>query len=130
MQGNLARAAAAYTQVQVDSRSPLELVVMLYDGALVSLGQASAAMGRRDLQTKSRAISRALAIVGELQNTLNLQDGGEVADRLDSLYFYVTDRIVDGNAKSDPDAIAEASRLLRTLRDAWAEVARRERDGA
>jgi flagellar protein FliS len=126
MHANPTRAAATYTQVQVDSRSPLELVVMLYDGALASLQQAAEAIRRRDLFDKSRTVSRALAIVSQLQNTLNMEEGREVADQLDRLYWYVIERITAANVNSDAAAIDEAARLLRTLRDAWAELASRE----
>jgi flagellar protein FliS len=119
-----AHAAAAYRTVQVvSSASPLELVVMLYDGALASLGQARDALERRDLVTKGRAMSKALSIVGHLQGTLNMEDGREVAAELDRLYLYVTDRLLEANRKGATGPIDESIRLLSTLRDAWSQVA-------
>jgi flagellar protein FliS len=54
---------------------------------------------------------------------LNLQEGGEVAHSLDRLYTYITGRLLDANVKKDPVPIEEAIRLLRPLRDAWAQIA-------
>ena len=116
-------AAATYQTVEVTSRSPLELVVMLYDGALRFCDQAATAMDAGDMPTKAVAMSRAFAILAELQNTLNLQEGGDVAQSLDRLYNYVTGRLLDANVKKDPAPIEEAIRLLRPLRDAWAQIA-------
>ena len=123
MQAVMARAAQAYHQTQIQSQSPLELVVMLYDGALRFLQMAADATRRNDLVAKREGMSRSLAIIGELQNTLNLREGGEVALSLDRLYTYITGRLVDANAKKDPVPIDEAIRLLRPVRDAWAQIA-------
>jgi len=112
------RAAAAYRRVESESRSPLELVVMLYDGALRFLGEASAAAASGDLRTRARAISRTLAIIAELQSTLDLEKGGDVASQLDDLYTYITSRLLDVAIKKDVSAIDEARQLLTPIRDA------------
>jgi flagellar protein FliS len=123
MQAVMARAAQAYYQTQIQSQSPVELVVMLYDGALRFLQMAADATRRNDLVAKREGISRSMAILAELQNTLNLQEGGEVAQSLDGLYTYITDRLLEANAKKDPAPMDEAIRLLRPVRDAWAQIA-------
>jgi flagellar secretion chaperone FliS len=117
------RATQAYRRVESESRSPLELVVMLYDGALRFLGEASAAAARGDLRARTQAISRVLAIVAELQSTLDLEKGGAVADQLDDLYTYITSRLLDVAIKKDATAIDEARKLLTPIRDAWSQVA-------
>jgi flagellar secretion chaperone FliS len=123
MQATMSRAAQTYFQTQVQSQSPLELVVMLYDGALRFLQVAADATRRHDLVAKREGMSRAMAIIAELQNTLNLEEGGEVGRSLDALYTYITGRLVDANVKRDPAPIEEAIKLLRPLRDAWAQIA-------
>jgi flagellar protein FliS len=118
-----ARAVATYQEVQVNSRSPLALVVMLYDGAIVALEQARAAIGAGDLLAKRDAMSRAFAILGQLQGSLNLEAGGEVAERLDGLYTYLTDRLTAANVTCDPEPVVEAIRLLSVVRDGWTAIA-------
>lgn len=126
MQGLQARGASAYIQTQVQSRSPLELVVMLYDGALRFLTEARNAMEQQDMARKRQGMSRALAILSELQSTLNMEQGGEMAVQLDALYTYLNGRMLDASMKNDPAAIDECLKLLGTLRGAWAEIAARE----
>ena len=123
MQSAMARAAQAYYQTQVTSQSPLELVVMLYDGGLRFLRAAADATRAGDLVAKRKAMSKAMAILSELQNTLNVAEGGEVATRLDALYTYVSGRLIEANVNGDAAPIEEAIRLLKPLRDAWAEIA-------
>ena len=117
-----ARGIQAYQQVQAQSRSPLELVVMLYDGALTNLAQARAADSRGDVRQRGTAISKTLAIVGALQETLDLEGGGSVAAELDRLYDYVTRRLLDVTIKRDAAAIDEVRKLLTGVRDAWLQI--------
>jgi flagellar protein FliS len=123
MTPTLARGAEAYYQTHVQSRSPLELVVMLYDGALRFLDQAAEAMDEGDMVTKATAMSRAFAILAELQNTLNVSEGGELARQLDALYGYMNDRLVDANTQRSSGPIRDVIRLLQPLRDAWSQAA-------
>ena len=118
-----ARGIQAYQQVQTQSRSPLELVVMLYDGALTNLAQARAADACGDVRQRGAAISKTLAIVGALQETLDLDGGGTVAAELDRLYDYVTRRLLDVTVKRDAGAIDEIRKLLTGVRDAWTQIA-------
>lgn len=118
-----ARATAAYQATQVQSCSPLEQIVLLYDAAIQELTRARDAMGRADLPTRHRAISHTLAIVNHLQSTLNLEAGGEIASRLDGLYTYVRDRIIEANIKHGEEPLEESLQLLVTLREGWAQAA-------
>ncbi len=115
-------AAAAYTHVEVTSRSPMELVVMLYDGGITALTQARDAMQRRDLVAKRNGLSKALSIIAHLQSSLNMDEGRDVAQQLDRLYDYIVERITASNISGTPDGLDEAIRLLGTVRDGWAQV--------
>jgi flagellar protein FliS len=113
----------AYRKVEAQSRSPLELVVMLYDGALASLTEARSAAAHGDARRQSVAVSKALAIVCSLQETLNLSEGGSVAAELDRLYTYASRRLLDVTVKKDVAALVEVHKLLTCLRSAWHEIA-------
>jgi len=120
------RGAAAYRRVDAESRSPLELVVMMYDGVLGSLSEGATAAARRDLAARAAAVSKSLAIIGALQSTLNLQDGGPVAAELDRLYTYASQRLIDVTLKQDISGLTEVHRLLTTVRDAWHQIAKEQ----
>jgi flagellar protein FliS len=117
------RGADAYRQTQVQSSTPLELVVMLYDGALTALRQTIDAMERGDLVTKRETLGRALSILGHLRSTLNLEDGGSIAVSLDELYRYMNERITAANIHRDTAPLTEVVQLLSGLREAWAQIA-------
>lgn len=121
--------AQRYRQTEIQSRSPVELVIMLYEGATRSLAQARAAIQQQNGDAKREAISRALAIVAELQNILDVDQGGEIAASLDSLYYFVNERIIDANQRNDIRALDEAIRVLTPLHEAWAQLARSPASG-
>ena len=115
--------ANAYLRTQVQSSTPLERVVMLYDAAIRALDGAREAMTSHDLLARRAAISRLIAIVTELQNTLDLERGGQIAADLDRLYDYVLTRILDAQTTQKPQGLDEARRVLEPLRDAWQAIA-------
>jgi flagellar protein FliS len=96
---------------------------MLYDGAIKFVLEAREAIDRHDIRARANAVSRALDIVAELQNTLNVQEGGDVARELDRLYTYMSSRLLEVTAHSDTAAADEVVKLLRTLREAWSQIA-------
>jgi flagellar protein FliS len=116
------RGAGAYAVVEAQSRSPLELVVMLYDGAIRFAAQARDAHQRGDRFGRAAGVSRAMAIVAELQNTLDVDNGREIASDLDRLYHYIMGRLLDVTRTGDPAALEETVRLLSTLRDGWVQL--------
>ena len=117
------RGAVAYQHTSVQSSSPLELVVLLYDGALRHLVAAKDATLRHDLIARREAFSKVMAIITELQSTLNLEDGGQVAVSLDALYTYMTGKLIESTANKDVAGIEEVEKLLRPLREAWSTIA-------
>jgi flagellar protein FliS len=117
------RGLDSYRQTQAQSRTPLELVVMLYDGALRFMTVAREAIERRDIPARREALSRTLAIISELQSTLKLEEGGALAASLDELYSYANLRLLDAAAKNDVTPLDEVRRLFETLRDGWSTIA-------
>lgn len=116
------RGIDTYRQTEIQSRTPLELVVMLYDGALRFMGDARDAIVQRDIARRGHSISRALAIISELQSSLDMTTGDDIAVSLDGLYNFVRDRLVDASIRQDVRAIDDARRVLTTLREGWAGI--------
>ena len=117
------RGLDSYRQTQAQSRTPLELVVMLYDGALTFLSVARDAIERRDIPARRKALSNALAIISELQSTLKIEEGGELAASLDELYGYASRRLLEAAAKNDVTPLDEVRKVFEILREAWSSIA-------
>lgn len=120
--------ASAYAKVGVETgvsaASPHKLILMLFDGAIMALGSAMRHMAEGNIPAKGQDISKAIEIISNgLRVSLDLEAGGELAERLFALYDYMTVRLLHANLHNDPAAIEEVSRLLGELRSAWEEIA-------
>ncbi|NOT24493.1 MAG: flagellar export chaperone FliS [Acidobacteria bacterium] len=121
------RGVDSYRRAAVESSSPVQLVVMLYDGALRFCADARAAILRRDVPAKGKALSRVIAIVGELQATLDLERGGEVAHSLHQLYSFLTDRLLAASYNQHVEPLDDVVRVLTNLREGWAGISAQEK---
>jgi len=111
-----------YKTVGAESASPHTLIQMLFDTYLVRVDQAVTAIENNDLNAKGIAISKALAIVGGLEEGLDLEKGGELAENLQSLYQYVRHRLLVATDKNDVEALKEARDLIFQIKDAWDQI--------
>ena len=111
-----------YRKSAVSSASPLQLVVMLYDGALRFMEAGKHAMLKNDVYVQNENITKAQRIVSELLSTLDLDQGGEVAKNLLSIYTYVYDRLVEANIEDKPEVIDECVAIMSELRESWVEL--------
>ncbi|WP_374323303.1 flagellar export chaperone FliS [Aquipseudomonas alcaligenes] len=107
------------TQAQVSDASPHRLIQMLMEGGLSRLAQAKGAMMHGQLAAKGELISKAIAIIGGLRESLDLQQGGEIAANLDRLYEYMVSRLFKANIGNDVAIIDEVSELLRNVKSGW-----------
>jgi flagellar protein FliS len=110
---------SAYLETRILSASPLDLVNILYEHAILEVGEARRHLAAGDVAARSRSISKAIAIIGELQSSLDHDAGGEIAVNLGRLYQYMRQRLTAGNVQQSDAPLAEAGRLLESLGDAW-----------
>lgn len=127
MFGTQRNRAQMYAQVGVDSlvatADPHQLILMLYDGALQAIAQASVSIQQLNIPAKSKAIDQAIRIILDgLYAALDIKAGGELAVRLASLYEYMIERLTYANSTNSLPTLEEVSKLLMTLREAWAEI--------
>ena len=118
----------AYANVGMETgvvaASPHKLIVMLFDGALVALNAALSGMRSGNIAEKGKSISKAIMIIDSgLRAALDKKAGGDIAEGLDSLYEYMSGRLVTANITNDPAILEEVQRLLIELRDAWNAIA-------
>mgnify|MGYP003343857178 CR=1 FL=1 len=121
------RALSAYANVHaetgVEAASPHGLILMLFDGAQVAVADARRHLRNNEIAARGRAVSKAIAIIDEgLRASLDMNSGGELAQRLSSLYRYLCERLLQANAQGRAETLDEVDRLLGELRDAWAAI--------
>ena len=114
-----------YQHTQVTTVDKGRLIVLLYDGAIKFLRQAKDCSLAGDVEGKSNYINRALDIIAELTQSLNMVEGGETAANLRRLYLFWTDHLIQGKIKKDCRNIDEVVSMMTSLNEAWNQVASR-----
>jgi flagellar secretion chaperone FliS len=114
----------AYLESRVLSADPVELVALLYQACTAAVREARAHLAEGRIAERSRAISRAHAILAELTSSLDFARGGEISERLAHLYDYMSRRILEANLQQADAPLAEVLGLLATLAEGWEGVQR------
>lgn len=119
--------ARTYRANAVLTASPGQLVLMLYDGALKALAQAMESFAEplenpKRIELINTHLLKAQAIISELQSGLNLDVGGEFARTMHRLYDYHNRRLFEANLRKQVEPVVEVERLVRELREAWAQM--------
>ncbi|MDO8346975.1 MAG: flagellar export chaperone FliS [Rugosibacter sp.] len=111
-------------ETSVATASPHQLILMLFDGALLAIAKATTAMQQKNVADKGQAISHAIDIISNgLAASLNFSEGDELANRLAALYDYMCRRLLHANLHNDLAALNEVSHLLGEIKSAWEEIA-------
>jgi flagellar protein FliS len=124
MFGSANSGANAYAKVGVEtgvtSATPHHLIVMLFEGTLIAVSTAINCMKANDIAGKGQAISKAIMIIDNgLRASLNKKVGGQIAENLDALYEYMSNRLIMANVKNQVEILEEVHRLLMDLKTAW-----------
>jgi flagellar secretion chaperone FliS len=128
MQSN--RAAAQYRAVRsrglVTDASPTRLVQIMMEHILAHLATAQGCMERikgnrplSEVTLKLSAMRKAIQLIGQLNGTLDMERGGQIAESLRALYEYMLLRLTQANGNNDTRIVAEVSGLVRDIKTGW-----------
>jgi flagellar secretion chaperone FliS len=127
------RGAAQYRSVVshglVADASPTRLVQIMFEHILAQLATAQGCMKRiennvplSEVIAKGKAIGKAVRLIGQLNATLDMERGAEIAENLRALYDYMLSRLTVANATNDPRIVAEVSDLVRKIKGSWDQI--------
>jgi len=125
--------AAQYRAVRshglVADASPTRLVQIMFEGILSHLATARGSMQRikdnrplNDVIAKGNAMGKAVALIGQLNGTLDMQRGGQIAENLRALYEYMLNRLTLANATNDVRVVAEVAGLVAEVKSGWDQI--------
>ncbi|HJF31269.1 MAG TPA: flagellar export chaperone FliS [Sporosarcina psychrophila] len=109
-----------YQNNSINTSTPGELTLMLYNGCLKFILQAKRAMENNNIEEKNKSVQKAQAIISELM--LTLDKSYPVAANMLVLYEFANSRLVDGNIKNDSTLFDEATTIITEFRDTWKQV--------
>ena len=126
-------AAAQYRAVRshglVADASPTRLVQIMFEHSRSNLAAAQGCMGRitdtlplNEVVAKGKAVGKAVRLIGQLNGTLDMERGGEVAANLRALYLYMLNRLTVANVTNDPSIVTEVGSLVRKIKSSWDQI--------
>ncbi|SMF40173.1 flagellar export chaperone FliS [Pseudogulbenkiania subflava] len=113
-------------QTKVLGASPVELIVLLYEGAIEALEQAQKAIGDGNIPLKGKMVNKASDIIEGLRAALDFERGGDLSPRLNELYVFANQQISLGHITNDASVLQQVIDLLRELLSGWQQLARDE----
>ena len=126
-------AAAQYRAVRshglVANAGPSRLVQIMFEYILSSLATTQGCMERiqdnlplNEVVAKGKAMGAAVRLIGQLNGTLDMERGGQIAENLRALYIYMLNRLTAANVTNDARIVAEVSLLVRTVKTGWDQI--------
>ena len=116
------KALESYQSTQVTTAKPEKILLMLYEGCLKFLKLARINMEEKNIAQKGKYISKALAIISELTNTLDHKVGGQISSDLENLYMFMMDKLIEANSQNKTEHIDVVEKILLTLYEAWKDI--------
>lgn len=107
------------TQSGIFEASPHRLIQMLFEGALEKVAKAKGFMLRKKIEEKGHHINWAIKIIAGLQNSLNMEAGGDLSARLYSLYDYMITTLNEAHAENSVEKLDEVTLLLKEVKSGW-----------
>lgn len=120
--------ANAYQRNAVMTATPAELTLMLYEGAIKFCNIGMMAIEKKEIEKANTNLKKAQAIITELRVTLDHKY--EVWEDFERVYDYIYRKLVEANIHKDTEALEEALKRIREMRDTWKEVMRKNAEKA
>ena len=111
-----------YLATTVNSASPEQLMLMLYDGAIRFISLGIQAIDNGLVDKRAYYINKTSAIVSEFAATLDHNQNAKLAEDLDALYAYMLNRLMEANLKNETAPLIEVKGMLSDLRATWAQA--------
>ena len=118
----------AYKKASVNTLDQNKLIIMLYDGAIKNATFAVEYMNSGDIENVHNCLVKTKNIVTELMATLNMDNGGDIAKNLQSLYSYMFSQLIEANMEKKTEPVVVVIDLLKELRSAWFEINKKNKN--
>lgn len=122
----LPNAYGQYNNSKIMTASPAELTLMLYEGAIKFCNIAIVAVEHKDIEKAHNNIQKTERIVDYFRQTLDMSY--PVAEDFERVYSYLGRRLIEANIKKDKEILEEVNTHLRSMRDTWKEVMRKNKE--
>ncbi|NQY35407.1 MAG: flagellar export chaperone FliS [Alteromonadaceae bacterium] len=98
---------------------PHQLISIIFKHILSNIAIAKGAISRNEIENKGNCLTKAIALVGELQDSLDMDKGGELSSNLFDLYDYIVRCLIQGNLENNAEKLDEVRNLITEIKEGW-----------
>lgn len=117
----------AYKKTSIHTAIKEQILLMLYQAAIKNCKKAMESIDSKDIAKKGEYIGKLQDIIIELNNSLDHEVGGEVAQELSSLYDYMLFSSTQANIKLDKEPLEGCLKVLNILYEGWTDAVKQLR---
>lgn len=103
----------------IEQADPHTLISLIMQHILGNLAAAKGAIGRKDIATKNKTLNKVIGLIGELQDSLDMDKGGQISINLFDLYAYMLTKVTQANIQNNPDFLTEVGMLITEIKSGW-----------
>ena len=103
----------------VADADPHQLISIIFKHILSNIAIAKGAISRNEIENKGNCITKAIALVGELQDSLDMEKGGDLSVNLFDLYDYIVRTLIQANAENNDAKLDEVKVLISEIKEGW-----------
>ncbi|MGJ8581301.1 MAG: flagellar export chaperone FliS [Psychromonas sp.] len=103
----------------IEQADPHTLVSLIMQHIQGNLAGAKGAIERKEIENRNNMLTRVIGLIGELQNSLDMEKGGEISTNLYDLYAYMIRRVTQANRQNDAEPLTEVLKLITEIKSGW-----------
>jgi len=107
------------TMNNIEQADPHALISLIMQHILGNLAAAKGAIDRKEIESKNKMLTKVIGLIGELQNSLDMEKGGELSANLYDLYGYMIRQVNQANLKNTTDPLTEVTMLIAEIKSGW-----------
>ena len=111
-----------YRNVQIETADRLQIVILLYEGAIEFIKKAQDCIKNKDIPAKNLYVSKAQDIILALNDSLNMKAGGEIAQNLRRLYLFMNRYLLECSFQNNEKKLERLIKMLKRLKEAWVAI--------
>lgn len=103
----------------IEQADPHTLISLIMQHILGNLAGAKGAIDRNEIENRNKMLRKVIGLIGELQNSLDMEQGGEISTNLYDLYAYMIRQVNQANFKNIAEPLTEVTGLITEIKSGW-----------
>lgn len=103
----------------IEQADPHTLISLIMQHIQGNLAGARGAIERKEIENRNKMLTRVIGLIGELQNSLDMEKGGDISRNLFDLYAYMIRQVSIANRQNNAEPLTEVLKLITEIKSGW-----------